>query len=116
MPQEFWIELAEENPLGARSITAQDAEDWFMLRAWPRFKTYPYGRTRVHSALVRYITLWWARIDAQEIFDARHIRAVREGRAKPIRHRPRVGSAELPQEPRNIGERQKTARLRLVAS
>jgi len=115
MPQEFWTELADENPLGATAITPQDAEDWFLLKCWTKFKTYPYGRTPAGEALGRHILRWWARIDGQEILDARHLRAVREGRAKPRRYRTRPGTYEMPQEPRTIGEAQKVARVRLVS-
>ncbi len=115
LPEALWQELAEENPLGSDNITAQDAKDWFYLRAWPRFKTYPGGRSTNEAFIVRMVTRWWARVDGFEIIEARHMRAVKEGRKKPMRHRPRVGSAELPQERRHgSGEWQKAERLRLV--
>jgi hypothetical protein len=114
MPEGFWIELAEENPLGANGITATDVKDWFYLRVWPRFKTYPYGRTTDEGLLVNLIARWWSHVDGQEILEARHLRKVRLGEAKPLMHRPRVGSKELPQEMRSVGEEQKMERLRLV--
>ena len=114
MPEEFWQELADENPLGSNKITAQDAKDWFYLRAWPRFKTYAYGRTNNQRELASRIARWWARVDGQEIREARHLRRVKLGLSKPMLHRPRVGSRELPQEPRSVGEEQKLARLSLV--
>ena len=114
LPSEFWEELAEENPIGSTKIKASDVQDWFYLRAWCRFKTYPYGRCTAERVLMVFIARWWARVDGEELREARHLRQVRLGLAKPVMHRPRVGSAELPQEPRNIGEAQKIERLRLV--
>jgi len=110
MPAEFWEELALENPIASDRITAQDAADWFYLKVWPRFKSYDYAPAQHRQMILR----WWSRIDGQEILDARHLRAVKEGRAKAQRHRPRPGSREMPQEPRNVGEWQKQGRLRLI--
>ena len=114
LPEEFWQELSEENPLGSDRITVTLTKDWFYLKAWPMFKTYPYGRTRSPMHLQNAIARWWARIDVAELREARHIRAVKEGRAKPLEHRPRRGSVEMPYEPRTVGEEQKMSRLRLV--
>lgn len=94
LPDAFWKELAEINPICSEKITEQDAMDWFYLRAFPRYRAYGYTD---HE---RVITLWWARIDGQEILDARHLRAVKEGKAKPKRYSTRRGSKEMPQEHR----------------
>ena len=104
MPDDFWDELAAENPLATDKITAQDAQDWFYLVAWLKYKTYPYGPSRDRQTHRQKILRWWAGIEGQDILDARHRRAVKEGRAKPKRYRrPQPGSRELPQERRGPG-------------
>lgn len=114
MPEAFWIELAEENPLGSDKITAQDAADTFYLLWWGRYKTYSYGRSRDSKTHERMIARWWSRVEGHEITEARHVRRVKLGLAKPLKYRTRRGSTEMPQEPRTIGESQKAERLRLV--
>jgi len=101
MDDSYWSELAVENPLASNRITARDAADWFYLVAWLRYKTYPYGVSRDPCTHRRMIARWWSRIEGNDIMEARHCRAVHEGRAKPRRFRPRAGSREMPQEPRS---------------
>jgi len=105
LPDDFWEELAEENPLGSSTITAQDAADWFYLRVWCRYKAQPYGRSELLKQHIRMVTLWWSNLEGFEIIEARHLRRVKLGLSKPKMHRTRRGSREMPQETRHPAQR-----------
>lgn len=54
----FWQDLATENPLGVKSITEQDARDWFDLE-WPAIREfYASSRTKKPRWRLRMVRCW----------------------------------------------------------
>jgi hypothetical protein len=101
LPDSFWEELAEENPGLGNNITAQDVKDWFYLCVWLRYKLKPFAHSRDEGVHRYNITRWWSWAQGFEVVEARHRRAVGEGRRRPREHSAaRPGTREMPQEPR----------------
>ena len=77
---DFWQALARENPLGSRSITEQDARDWWN-REWPEIREF-YATKRVKTPRWRLrIVRCWANLTPRALDLAReHGRASRRAK------------------------------------